>query len=133
MGFVFNGHVLNSGTGRLVGVGDYGNQVFQMLANYQMDVLGGAGYLRIVQFFPDQDRMSVKTYSPYLDSWLTDTNNQFAYTNLGVFTNASSGYLVDTQYASASLIITNDDVDLTPPGVSQLSYRDAAHHQSDLQ
>jgi hypothetical protein len=118
---VFNGHVLNSGTGRLVGVGDYGNQVFQMLANYQMDVLGGAGYLRIVQFFPDQDRMSVKTYSPYLDSWLTDTNNQFAYTNLGVFTNASPGYLVDTQYASASLIITNDDVDLTPPGVSQLS------------
>jgi hypothetical protein len=122
MGFVFNGHVLNSGTGRLVGVGDYGNQVFQMLANYQMNVLGGAGYLRIVQFFPDQDKMSVKTYTPYLDSWLTDTNNQFTYTNLGVFTNASPGYLVDTQYASASLIITNDDVDLTPPGVSKLSY-----------
>jgi hypothetical protein len=130
---VFNGHILNSGTGRLVGVGDYGNQVFQMLANYQMDVLGGAGYLRIAQFFPDQDKMSVSAYSPYLDSWLTDTNNQFAYTNLGVFTNASPGYLVDTQYASASLIITNDDVELTPPGVSQLSYRDAAHHQSDLQ
>ena len=122
MGFVFNGHVLNSGTGRLVGVGDYGNQVFQMLANYQMNMLGGAGYLRIVQFFPDQDKMSVKTYTPYLDSWLTDTNNQFTYTNLGVFTNASPGYLVDTQYASASLIITNDDVDLTPPGVSKLSY-----------
>jgi hypothetical protein len=119
---VFNGHVLNSGTGRLVGVGDYGNQVFQMLANYQMDAFGGAGFLRIVQFFPDQDKMSVKAYSPFLDSWLTDTNNQFAYTNLGVFTNASPGYLVDTQYASASLIITNNNVDLTPPGVCGLSY-----------
>jgi hypothetical protein len=122
MAFVFNGHVLNSGTGRLVGVGDYGNQVFQMLANYQMDVFGGAGFLRIVQFFPDQDKMSVKTYSPFLDSWLTDTNNQFAYTNLGVFTNAGPGYLLDTQYASAGLIITNDNVDLTPPGVCGLSY-----------
>jgi hypothetical protein len=122
MAFVFNGHVLNSGTGRLVGVGDYGNQVFQMLANYQMDSFGGAGFLRIVQFFPDQDMMSVKTYSPFLDSWLTDTNNQFAYTNLGVFTNAGPGYLLDTQYTSASLIITNNNVDLTPPGVCGLSY-----------
>ncbi len=122
MAFAFNGHICNSGTGRLVGVGDYGNQVFQMLANYQMGMFGGAGFLRIVQFFPDQDTMSVKTYSPFLDSWLTDTNNQFAYTNLGVFTNAGPGYLVDTQYTSANLIITNDNVDLTPPGVCGLSY-----------
>ena len=122
MAFVFNGHVLNSGTGRLVGVGDYGNQVFQMLANYQMNMFGGGGFLRIVQFFPNQDKMSVKAYSPFLDSWLTDTNNQFAYTNLGVFTNAGPGYLLDTQYTSASLIITNDNVDLTPPGVCGLSY-----------
>jgi hypothetical protein len=122
MAFVFNGHVLNSGTGRLVGVGDYGNQVFQMLANYQMNAFGGGGFLRIVQFFPDQDKMSVTTYSPFLDSWLTDTNNQFAYTNLGVFSNAGPGYQVDAQYASAGLIITNDNVDLTPPGVCGLSY-----------
>jgi hypothetical protein len=121
MAFVFNGHVLNSGTGRLMGTGDYGNRVYQMLANYQGAVLGGAGYLRIVQFFPDQDKMTVKTYTPYLDSWLTDANNQFEYTNLGVFTNTAPGYLVDTQYASASLIITNDDVDLTPPTVSNLT------------
>ncbi|MGA3163550.1 MAG: Ig-like domain-containing protein [Verrucomicrobiota bacterium] len=121
MAFAFNGHICNSGTGRLVGVGDYGNQVFQMLANYQMDMFGGAGFLRIVQFFPDQDTMSVKTYSPFLDCWLTDTNNQFAYTNLGVFTNAGPGYLVDTQYTSANLIITNDNVDSTPPSVSKLS------------
>jgi hypothetical protein len=122
MAFVFCGHVLNSGTGRLVGVGDYGNQVFQILANYQMDVLGGAGYLRIMQFFPDEDRMSVESYSPYLDTWLTTPDQQFEYTNLGVFTNANPGYLVDTQNASASLIITNDTVDLTPPEVDSVSY-----------
>ena len=89
---VFSGHL---GFGRLVDVGDYGNPVFQMVADYQFDPLGGAGYLRIVQFFPDQDKMSVSTYSPYLDSWHTDSVNQFVYTNLGVFTNASPGYLVD--------------------------------------
>jgi hypothetical protein len=116
---VFNGHT--GGTGRLVGTNDYGNRVFQMLADYQFDMLGGGGYLRIVQFYPDQDKMSVKTYSPYLNDWHTDSANQFIYTNLGVFTNASPGYLVDTQYASASLIITNDDVDLTPPTVTNLS------------
>jgi len=119
--FVFNGHVLNSGIGRLVGVGDQGNRVYQMLANYQMNLLGGAGYLRIVQLFPDQDRMSVRTYSPYLDTSLTDSGNQFDYANLGIFTNTSPGYLVDTQSAGASLIITNETVDLTPPGVSGFS------------
>lgn len=118
----FNGHVLNSGTGRLIGVGDYGNQVFQMLANYQTGALGGAGYLRMVQFFPAQDKMSVSTYSPYLDSWLTDTNNRFEYSNLGIFTNTGPGYQVDFQYASASLIITNDGVDRYPPDVNKFSY-----------
>ncbi|MGA2786040.1 MAG: Ig-like domain-containing protein [Verrucomicrobiota bacterium] len=122
MALTFNGHVLNSGTGRLVGVGDYGNQVFQMLANFQEAKLGGSGFFRIVQFFPDQDMMSVKTYSPLLDSWLTDTNNQFTYTNLGIFTNTGPGYLLDTQNTSAGLIITNDNVDLTPPGVCGFSY-----------
>jgi hypothetical protein len=122
MGFVFNGHICSGTSGRVVGVGDYGNQVFQMMADYQILAYGGAGYLRIVQFFPDQDRMSVKTYSPFLDSWLTDAGNQFVYTNLGVFTNAGAGYLVDTQFASAGMIITNDNVDLTPPGISGLGY-----------
>jgi hypothetical protein len=120
-GFVFNGHICSSASGRVVGVGDYGNQVFQMMANYQVLALGGSGYFRIVQFSPDQDKMSVKTYSPFLDSWLTDPGNQFVYTNLGVFTNASPGCLVNTQYASATLTITNDNVDLIPPGIGAIS------------
>ena len=43
MGFVFCGHI--SGAGRLVGVGDYGNQVFQMLACYQEYLLGGVTFV----------------------------------------------------------------------------------------
>lgn len=116
---VFNGHT--GGTGRLVGVGDYGNQVFQMLADYQFDSLGGGGYLRIVRFFPEQDKMSVSSYSPYLDGWYTNSGNQFACTNLGVFTNTGPGYQLDTQSVSATLTITNDCVDLTPPAVSNIT------------
>ena len=120
--FAFNGHVLLSGTGRLVGTNDYGNQVFQILADYQTRSDGGGGFLRLVQFFPEQDSMSVKTYSPYLDSWLQDSENQFTYTNLGVFAGASPGYLVDPSQGSASLIITNDDLSLYPPDLVSGSY-----------
>jgi hypothetical protein len=120
IGFVFNGHI--SGTARLVGLGDHGNRVFQMLADYQFDLLGGGGFLRLVQFYPDQDRMSVLTYSPYLDTSKVDAANQFEYSNLGIFTNLSPGYLVDTQFAGASLILTNETVDLTPPEVVGLSW-----------
>jgi hypothetical protein len=105
---VFNGHVATaSGVGRMVGTGDYGNRVFQMLADFQSWALGGSGYLRIMQFFPDQDAMSVTTYSPYLNSWVTNADNQFTYTNLGIFANANLGYQVDTQFPSATLTITN--------------------------
>ena len=115
---VFSGHL---GYGRLVGTGDYGNQVFQMTADYQFEALGGGGYLRVVQFFPDQDQMTVQTYSPYLDNWRTEPASQFVYTNLGVFANAGPGYLLDTQSVSATLTLTNDYVDLTPPGVSNIT------------
>lgn len=120
MGFAFSGHCL--GAGRLVQTGDFGNQVFEMLADYQGEALGGAGYLRIVRFYPDQDRMTVQTYSPCLDDWRTNSDDQFEYTNLGVFTNTVPGYQVDTESAAATLIITNENVDLNPPELSGLSY-----------
>jgi hypothetical protein len=118
----FNGHVLLSGTGRCVGTNDFGNQVFQMLANYQIRLDGGGGFLRLVQFDPAQDSMTVKTYSPFLNSWLQDTNNQFTYTNLGVFAGASPGYVIDPSQGAASLVITNDDINLYPPTLVSVSY-----------
>ena len=44
---VFSGHVLNDGQGRRVSEGDYGNKVYQMLSNYQMQTNGGNGFLRL--------------------------------------------------------------------------------------
>lgn len=75
--FVFSGHVLNDGVGRLSSKGVNGNVVHQLLANYQMRPEGGEGYLRLVEFLPDGRTVQVKTYSPYLDKYLTDGQQQF--------------------------------------------------------
>jgi hypothetical protein len=78
--FVLNGHVLNDGLGRLSSVGDHGNVVHQMLVNYQMQVLGGEAYLRLLEFLPDGRTVQVKAYSPLLGTYKTDPQNQFILT-----------------------------------------------------
>jgi hypothetical protein len=75
--FVLCGHDLGDGIGRLTSVRPDGTKVHQLLANYQMGELGGAGYLRLLQFLPDQRRVRVRTYSPYLDRFKTDSDNDF--------------------------------------------------------
>lgn len=80
--FVLNGHVLNDGVGHLASVGEHGQRVHQVLANYQAAVeprraYGGGGFLRLMQFLPDGGTVRVKTYSPWLDAWLTEPEHQF--------------------------------------------------------
>ena len=124
MAFVFNGHVLDTGAGRLVGVGDHGNRVYQILANYQFQPYGGGGFLRLIEFFPDQARMSVRSYAPYLNKSHTgDSRYEFAYTNLGMFSNTGPTYLIDSNQAIASVTIISDDLDLSPPDVDSLRAR----------
>lgn len=74
---VHSGHILGSGVGRRIDVGQGGNLVHQVLANYQMRSMGGEGYLRILRFRPDQQVIEVSTYSPYLDRYLEDEHNRF--------------------------------------------------------
>jgi hypothetical protein len=76
--FVLCGHDLGDGIGRLTSVRPDGTKVHQLLANYQMSALGGGGYLRLMQFFPAQRRVRVRTYSPYLDAFKTDADNEFS-------------------------------------------------------
>jgi len=73
----FNGHVLGDGQGRLTSTGDNGNLVHQILVNYQMLKEGGAGYMRLVEFLPDGNTIQFKSYSPSMDKYLTDSQNQF--------------------------------------------------------
>lgn len=86
---VLSGHVVQGdGTGRRMDLGLSGNLVNQILSDYQSDPLGGGGYLRIMRISPLLNRVSVTSYSPYLDSFKTDDHNQFTlpYHNPGVST-----------------------------------------------
>lgn len=75
--FVFCGHVLGDGAGRLVSRGEMGQTVNQVMANYQMRKDGGEGYLRLMEFLPDGKTVQVRSYSPCLHEYLTDPEQQF--------------------------------------------------------
>jgi len=86
---VLSGHVVQGdGTGRRMDLGVNGNLVNQVLSDYQSNPLGGGGYLRIMRVSLSLNRVSVTSYSPYLDSFKTDDHNQFTvpYHNPGVST-----------------------------------------------
>lgn len=72
-----NGHVLNDGLGYLVSKGDNGNNVHQMLVNYQMLDIGGGAWLRILEFQADGKTIEVKDYSPLYEKFNTEPDNQF--------------------------------------------------------
>jgi hypothetical protein len=83
--FVFSGHVARSDNvaATRITAGDNGNKVYQMVANYQSrQQWGGNGLMRLLTFNPAQDRVDVKTYSPYANSYMTDAKNQFTLTNV---------------------------------------------------
>ena len=86
--FVFCGHVLNDGTGLLISKGNNGNNVCQMLSNYQQGVRGsengGNGFLRIVEVNMKTNVVSVKTYSPYTNTFKTEPDQQFIIENLNL-------------------------------------------------
>jgi hypothetical protein len=76
--FVLCGHDLGDGVARLTSVRRDGTKVHQLLANYQMAALGGEGFLRLMRFLPGERRVVVRTYSPYVDRFKTDPDNEFA-------------------------------------------------------
>ena len=55
-----------------------GNLVYTIMGNYQHREKGGNGWLRIMTFSPSQNKIHVKTYSPTLDQFETDTDSQFS-------------------------------------------------------
>ncbi|TYR80664.1 Ig domain-containing protein [Priestia megaterium] len=66
-----------------------GNDVIQMLVNYQSNYRGGNGWLRLVEFDEKKNKLFFRTYSPFVDEmskkertyvdykFLTDENNLF--------------------------------------------------------
>ena len=54
-----------------------GYNVHQLMANYQNDVNGGNGLLRILEFCPAESKIHVKTFSPYTNSYESDADSEF--------------------------------------------------------
>lgn len=74
---VLSGHIVTGkGVGRRVDIGRNGNVVHQVLSNYQSWPQGGKGYLRILSFYPSRKEIKVRTYSPYLQEYLTSPEHE---------------------------------------------------------
>jgi hypothetical protein len=76
---VLCGHEINnSGIGAVEKIDNLGNRtVYQLLSDYQGCPNGGNGWLRIMKFVPSENKIYVRTYSPYLDQYDNDSNSQF--------------------------------------------------------
>jgi hypothetical protein len=78
---VFSGH--DTGSARLASTRPDGSLVHQMLTDFQWyrteepDYFGGGGYLRILEFDYNTRQIRARTYSPYLNQYLTDDAYQF--------------------------------------------------------
>ena len=70
-----------------------GNTVYTILSNYQGRPNGGHGLLRIYQFDPANNNIAVQTYSPYTNTYETDSNSQF---NLKVNLTSTATNTVDS-------------------------------------
>jgi hypothetical protein len=76
---VLSGHAMEN---RLTSEGEHGNMVHQVQADYWYwdipRIQAGSGFLRIMTFHTDEDRIQVETYSPVLDEFLTRPKSQFS-------------------------------------------------------
>jgi hypothetical protein len=71
--------------------GDKGQQVHQMLFNTQSEPQGGEGWLRLLEFLPDDRTVRVRTYSTLLDQWDTAPAADFTFLLSPVSTTDSDG------------------------------------------
>ena len=68
----------HTNVGRLTSRGRHGNDVHQVLSDYQGWQNGGDGYLRIMTFLPGKDRIDVETFSPVLNDYVRTPENAFS-------------------------------------------------------
>jgi len=70
------GHISGNGEGYRT---DFyrGNIVHTFLSDYQSRGKGGMGLMRLYRFSIEENKLEVKTYSPWLDTYETDGDSQF--------------------------------------------------------
>ena len=94
-----------------------GNVVYQLLSDYQFRSTGGEGWLRTLEFCPSQNKIFVKTFSPYFNKFETDENSEFVLdydleapqTNITVLSNSTlSGFSFSQSMARIGFIVSGD-------------------------
>ena len=73
---VVSGHVL--GVGMQTSINNQGGKVMEMLTDYQGLPNGGNGWLRSLQFVPGDNKIHIKTYSPVLNQYNEEAQEQFS-------------------------------------------------------
>jgi len=115
---------------RQTSINNHGLPVQEVLADYQDDPNGGNGYLRQMEFDTAGDRINVRSYSPWLNSFYTKDESQFSLTvdfdqykapkPTVYFQNGVSGYAgtqdtwineaaKNTSYGNSNTLISDDD------------------------
>jgi hypothetical protein len=84
-----------------------GRTVHTLLSNYQNLANGGNGWLRLLEFSPAHNQIRVKTFSPVLNQFETDSDSQFSFSYdqqgsgfspLQTQPNAATGTVATTQW-----------------------------------
>jgi hypothetical protein len=85
-----------------------GNTVYTLLADYQERSNGGDGWLRVMEFSPTTNSISVKTYSPTLNQYETDADSQFevSYTSSQKLIGANESTTPDTPNGGNHFILS---------------------------
>lgn len=74
---VMNGHF--TGEYHQTSTNNFGNPVFEMVVDYQGRQNGGDGWMRMMEFNPALNKISVETYSPTRKQYETDSNSKFSF------------------------------------------------------
>ena len=74
---VMNGHF--SGEYSQVSTNVAGQEVLELVVDYQSRQNGGDGWMRLMSFRPDDNRIDVQTYSPTRNEFEIDSDSQFSF------------------------------------------------------
>jgi len=93
--FVLNGHLANKDghRGLLASRGDHGNRVYQLLSGEDYD-----GWLRLLHFVPAEDKIVVKTYSPWKPENPADQFQQYDFDLPGYRVDAAHDYELEYEH-----------------------------------
>jgi len=80
---ILSGHIWDHV--RRVETGENGNKVYMLCHDFCAVGDGGGGYLNIIEFDPENDKFTVKSYSPHLNQYKTGSMFEYEYDNLGIF------------------------------------------------